>query len=532
MHEIAALVSGIRGAENGSASIYKRGTTTRAALYSDFEATSVLPSADVSLDANGSAVVYVNELVNVIVKDSSGNVVRQFVPSPTSGAVEVISSGFTGSDYETAESGTSLPTTLTEVLNSWLTSAGAPDFNVLVPAGQTTIQAALSGSALYYNVKSNTYGAVGDGAVDDTSAIQAAINAANAAGGGVVFFPKGTYRVTAALTLPGSVHLLGTSAATSILRIDHATAKLLVTSGTPTTFWQTVALLTLTAAQANSGNIVDCSSSDFFLLRECFIGGANCDGDLVLAGASNFLKLDGCTLSPGSASASAVRAQNAILVAIGNYFIPNAAYSPANGMVDSVSAVVDIVGNVFDNTFATSGTYSVIKANNPDGMIVGNHFTGSGGATVTAMALGAFNSSTVFVEHSNHLEPGITNYTLTGADQAKALLGSRVGRWTSQSISGAGTLALDDKQAETIIVDISTNGAITFTSTPPHNGATLCLVLDNNFAGATGNLTFGTGFRGLAPITVANAKVRVLRWTAAATAGTLEWLFHSNSGDI
>jgi hypothetical protein len=47
------------------------------------------------------------------------------------------------------------------------------------------------------------YGAVGDGAHDDTAACQAAINAAvgSANPGGIVFFPQGTYKLTAALTI-------------------------------------------------------------------------------------------------------------------------------------------------------------------------------------------------------------------------------------------------------------------------------------------------------------------------------------------
>lgn len=45
------------------------------------------------------------------------------------------------------------------------------------------------------NVKDPAYGAVGDGVTDDTAAIQAAIDAANAAGGGTVHTPLGEYLV-------------------------------------------------------------------------------------------------------------------------------------------------------------------------------------------------------------------------------------------------------------------------------------------------------------------------------------------------
>ncbi|HYH49649.1 MAG TPA: glycosyl hydrolase family 28-related protein [Acidimicrobiia bacterium] len=58
-----------------------------------------------------------------------------------------------------------------------------------------------------FNVKA--YGAIGDGATDDTAAINAAVQAANAAGGGTVYAPIGTYLLSSGLTLLERVILAG-----------------------------------------------------------------------------------------------------------------------------------------------------------------------------------------------------------------------------------------------------------------------------------------------------------------------------------
>ncbi|MCL2352361.1 MAG: hypothetical protein FWC55_07515, partial [Firmicutes bacterium] len=55
------------------------------------------------------------------------------------------------------------------------------------------------------------FGAIGDGAADDTAAVQAAVNAAASdPNGGVVYFPNGSYNI-ATVTLPSGVVLLGES---------------------------------------------------------------------------------------------------------------------------------------------------------------------------------------------------------------------------------------------------------------------------------------------------------------------------------
>ena len=61
------------------------------------------------------------------------------------------------------------------------------------------------------------HGAVGDGTTDDTTAIQAAIDACEAAGSGEVYFPPNTYRTTSTLTV-------GNTSATEFIHINAGQA--------------------------------------------------------------------------------------------------------------------------------------------------------------------------------------------------------------------------------------------------------------------------------------------------------------------
>lgn len=61
------------------------------------------------------------------------------------------------------------------------------------------------------------YGAVGDGSTDDTSAIQAAVNA-----GEFVYLPQGTYKITDTIDIPNTCSAIFSDSSTCILKFDLA----------------------------------------------------------------------------------------------------------------------------------------------------------------------------------------------------------------------------------------------------------------------------------------------------------------------
>jgi hypothetical protein len=75
--------------------------------------------------------------------------------------------------------------------------------------GATATWQAQNAQAQDLTVSVKDYGAGGQGVTDDTTAIQNAINAVSTAGGGTVFFPPGSYVITASLMLKNGVKLVG-----------------------------------------------------------------------------------------------------------------------------------------------------------------------------------------------------------------------------------------------------------------------------------------------------------------------------------
>lgn len=229
MQRTEALIAGIRGAESGTVSAVWRGTSTPATYYTDFEGTSSAVATSVALDQYGGKVMFFDRPVTITAYSSGGSIVRTWTAGDDAGAVELKSQSFTGTPYAGGGAVAGGPTTVEAAFDKWYDSAGSTNFQVMLNGVATDLDVALSGVAglRYFVVTDDQYGAAGDGVTNDLTAVQAAINAANSAGGGVVFFPPGTYRISGTLTTYATVAFLGYHRDLSIIRVVSTSSTLL-----------------------------------------------------------------------------------------------------------------------------------------------------------------------------------------------------------------------------------------------------------------------------------------------------------------
>jgi polygalacturonase len=116
--------------------------------------------------------------------------------------------------------------------------------NTTVVIGQTlTVLGTITGNTInavtirskinpVHDVTHPDFGAVGDGSTDDTSAIQAAIDAANTAGGGTVILPAKTFKIASAstLSLKPNVRIVGQGPRSVLFKSVSVTAPTITIS--------------------------------------------------------------------------------------------------------------------------------------------------------------------------------------------------------------------------------------------------------------------------------------------------------------
>lgn len=136
--------------------------------------------------------------------------------------------------------------------------------------GSTTSRLVNDRFADIINVKD--FGAVGDGATDDRAAIQAALDAAAASGGGVVELDAKTYAISATLNIPSLVSLVGRGGSQYAPSASFASAEFTAqpktrivattgwASGTPVISVKTAAAASYTTQGVTlSGFMIDCA---------------------------------------------------------------------------------------------------------------------------------------------------------------------------------------------------------------------------------------------------------------------------------
>lgn len=474
MHLIAPLVAGVRGAEEGTCRLYRRGTSLPATWYPDFEASAQDSSgAAILLDSYGGKSVYVDELVDVVVFSATGVELRRFVAGDSAPAVEVRSTSFTGTDYEDASEALGYPTTLQEVLDQVAGSIGP---NWLVPLGDGGALIGVTDAITrldlgYHNVKSSTYGATGDDVADDTPAIQAACTAAGAAGG-VVYFPPGTYRHTG-FEVPQNVSLLGAGPSVSILNLDHATND--AVSFTPATVkWSTVSQLGFTNAQDGAGALITVGEPDgWHSISNCRFAPAFAMASLINSGAvAAVMRVLDCYFAPTEYLSEAVGLSGSALV-MGCEFVAAAGAAGLAAMLQ-VSGVagngLSAFNNVFNMEDAVSWAAQIIRADLASYLIVGgNRITNlSGSPAVQAWSASGATSNDL----GNTLGSALT-MPLTGFSQ--------ISTWQNRGLSQAVGLTVTLSAYFGKQVVVSNDIGLTITLPPTAGGGrTLYLTWHNN----------------------------------------------------
>lgn len=522
------LAAGAVGAPNGRAIFHLRGTSTPATdyLYLDFERNSQPESHIIELDAYGSAEVYTAVAVDVTIETLAGNFLRQVTLGDSSNVVEVRSDAFTGTDYDGDPALTAgEPIMLTEVLDKWLVSAGAVDWRVSVGGIPTTLQAALGGLAgMFVNVKDPTYGAVGDGVTDDTTAILAAL----ASGGGIVFFPPGTYNVTSLNPSVANIVLMGCGQDASIIRGTSAGTFVLSFADNTVASSKRITGLGFTTS-ASYTVIIDVEQSQSLSIDHCKFNEAT-----VTTAAIRRLDVDGYTSITISDCVFAVDdAASAIL----NLSDDTESYIAVRACLFSVA--VNFTGNIidgpdfnvtqceFDASLVVSGEYHHVDAGSNEvtgkylGSFFGNRFY-DGGSDGFVFRLDAVTNNSNFQEGNNEFygfaEPTVPQdkghiYDVSSNNNAALLacsvtLGSRVGktlRFTYESSSATLELMNCSLVAETVVILLdagytNTLGGDVFTLVPPVDslppGAMLKYVLIND-SGSTIDVGFGASLSDL-----------------------------------
>jgi len=146
----------------------------------------------------------------------------------------------------------------------------------------------------FFSVKDSAYGAVGNGVADDTVACQAAINAAVAAGGGIVYFPPGWYAVSKLTITSAQITLRGANQATHILAVDNISNVIDIPGGVGGINIEDLYFSTKTGTQRTGGWYVWATGGETYITNCKFVNGY---AGIYLGTNNSICTIDSCYFS-------------------------------------------------------------------------------------------------------------------------------------------------------------------------------------------------------------------------------------------
>jgi parallel beta-helix repeat protein len=223
------------------------------------------------------------------------------------------------------------------------------------------------------NVKD--YGATGDGATNDTAAIQAAIDDAPASGG-TVFFPFGNYSIgKISIGVKSGVTLLGAGWSNTKLTLRNTTNDHMIVIGDGSTYTTGNAIRNMrlagNSANQSAGALIRLHSAEDTHISGCYINDAKAQGILAEGtGTRNnaYVYVSDCYINTNLGDGIYALNQSYTVIVTGNVIAGNGK-NPANGagFHSNGNDTHTIVGNVFDEN--SSG---IRLFNSSDCTVVGN----------------------------------------------------------------------------------------------------------------------------------------------------------------
>jgi hypothetical protein len=247
-----------------------------------------------------------------------------------------------------------------------------------LPSGATTSQSLLynTSTAAWYTEHFNvqSFGATGNGLTDDTTNINLAIAALNAAGGGELYFPKGIYYISATLTtitVPCKIYGAGVQSS-SITQHTLTAGVFLIT----TTLACVIRDINVTSTGTSTGYGISFNPTSYnssSLINNISVGGFSICLYLNVA----FAIVDGCTFG---SSTTCVYYTNAVLPDESCGTILNCTFNTSGG-TQCIYMEADGL-QIMNNYFFAGGSYAIVYnviancTNVSDLWIQNNHIEG------------------------------------------------------------------------------------------------------------------------------------------------------------